>query len=260
MISNSNIRARQATYKREAERRWLRQTTWKKEDVATQPRRLASSDHMAKEGEANHRASSDHMAKEGDAQQPGQLASSDHMGKEGGAPKGASSDHMEKEGDAQQMRAAVRFEKLILETCNTTSLNSNRATALARKAHLQAVQEACLTEAQIAGMKRDAAKKGKAYIGGPTVPEQGKAAAGVRALFLKELAGYPVPKPTITEMQNKVEDIRSCASMRGDAQLHAALYTVGQGLKRDASPQRGQMTCSSSSKSSLKQSSRGRNS
>ena len=103
---------------------------------------------------------------------------------------------MDKEGDDQQMRAAVRFEQLILETCNATSLNSSQATALARKAHLQAVQEACLTEAQIAGMKRYAAKKGTVYIGGHTGPEQGKAAAGVGALFLKELAAYPVPKPT----------------------------------------------------------------
>ena len=34
------------------------------------------------------------------------------------------------------------------------------------------------------------------YIGGPADPEQGKTAAGVGALFLKELAAYPIPKPT----------------------------------------------------------------
>lgn len=87
-------------------------------------------------------------------------------------------------------------EKLIMETCNATYLNSNRPTALARKAHFQAVQEACLTDAQMAGMCSDAATSGKAYIGGPTDPEQGKAAAGVGALFLKDLAVYPIPKAT----------------------------------------------------------------
>ena len=100
------------------------------------------------------------------------------------------------EDEQQQRGEDARLEKLILETYNATSLNSNRATALARNAHLQAIQEACLIEAQIAGMKRDAAKKGNIYIGGPTDFEQGKVAAGVGALFLKELAAYPIPKPT----------------------------------------------------------------
>ena len=45
-------------------------------------------------------------------------------------------------------------------------------------------------------MRRDAAAKGKTYIGGPTDPEQGNAAVGVGALFHTELAAYPIPKPT----------------------------------------------------------------
>ena len=83
-----------------------------------------------------------------------------------------------------------------METSNPTSLNSNRDTALARKAHFQGIQEACLTEAQIKGMKIEAIAKGKTYIGGPTDPEQGKAAAGIGALFLKGLAAYEIPNPT----------------------------------------------------------------
>lgn len=46
------------------------------------------------------------------------------------------------------------------------------------------------------GMKSDANAKCKSYIGGPTDPEQGKAAAGVGALFLKTLAAYEIVNPT----------------------------------------------------------------
>ena len=72
----------------------------------------------------------------------------------------------------------------------------NRDVVLARKAHFQGIQEACLTPAQSKGMLKDAHAKGKSYIGGPTDPEQGKAAAGVGALFLKHLAAYEIINPT----------------------------------------------------------------
>ena len=75
-------------------------------------------------------------------------------------------------------------------------MNTNRDTALARKAHLHGIQEACLTEAQIRSMKAEASKIGKAYIGGPTDPEQGKAAAGVGALSIRGLGVYEVQNPT----------------------------------------------------------------
>ena len=83
----------------------------------------------------------------------------------------------------------------MMETSNVTSLNSNRETPLARIAHSQAIQEACLNEAQLAAMKTAASTRGKTYIGGPTVPEQGKAAAGAGALFHKDVAAYEIPNP-----------------------------------------------------------------
>ena len=83
-----------------------------------------------------------------------------------------------------------------METSNATSLNSNRDTAIERKAHFQGIQEACLTEAQIEGMIIEANANGKTYIGGPTDPEQGKAAAGIGALFLRGLSAYEIPNPT----------------------------------------------------------------
>ena len=45
-------------------------------------------------------------------------------------------------------------------------------------------------------MKAEANKIGKAYIGGPTDPEQGKATAGVGALSLRGLGVYEVQNPT----------------------------------------------------------------
>ena len=86
-------------------------------------------------------------------------------------------------------------ECIKMETSNATSLNTNRETALKRDAHFQAVQEACLNEAQIATMKAAANRTGKGYIGGPTDPEQGKAAAGVGALFHKDISAYEVTNP-----------------------------------------------------------------
>ena len=48
---------------------WYRQTTWKKEDVASKQHQLATSDRMEKEGEVSQEASSDHMEKGGEVQQ-----------------------------------------------------------------------------------------------------------------------------------------------------------------------------------------------
>ena len=99
--------------------------------------------------------------------------------------------HQRDEKPQQQQRIggeAVRQERIVMETSNATSLNTNRETALARKAHFQAIQEACLNEAQVAAMKTAASLGGKTYIGGPTDPEQGKAVAGVGLSSTKTLA------------------------------------------------------------------------
>ena len=56
--------------------------------------------------------------------------------------------------------------------------------------------ETCLTKAQRETLKKEARGLGKAFLGGPTDPEQGKAAAGVGFLSLEGLNLYPVPEPT----------------------------------------------------------------
>ena len=69
--------------------------------------------------------------------------------------------------------------KLIIESINVSSANTNRNTILARKAHVQMIQETCLTKAQNGDMQREAKKVKKQFQGGPADPEQAKAAAGV---------------------------------------------------------------------------------
>ena len=48
--------------------------------------------------------------------------------------------------------------KLILESINVTSANSNRNTILGRKAHVQMIQETCLTKTQKGDMQQEAKK------------------------------------------------------------------------------------------------------
>ena len=45
-------------------------------------------------------------------------------------------------------------------------------------------------------MRKEANAKGKVYVGGPTDPEQSKAAAGVGALSCKGLGVYEIQNPT----------------------------------------------------------------
>ena len=54
-------------------------------------------------------------------------------------------------------------ERIRMETSNVISLNSNRETALARTAHFQVVQEACLNETQTAVMKTATNLRGKLH-------------------------------------------------------------------------------------------------
>ena len=85
--------------------------------------------------------------------------------------------------------------RLVAETVNVTSANTNRKTILDRKVHMQFIQEMCLAKAQREAMKKEAKAAGKNFIGGPTDPEQAKAAAGVGALSVEGLGIYSVPKP-----------------------------------------------------------------
>ena len=103
--------------------------------------------------------------------------------------------HREEATSQHDVRPDGPQERIRMETSNATSLNSNRETALSRTAHFQVVQEDCLNEAQIAAMKTAARLKGTTYIGGPTDLEQGKAAAGVGALFHKDIAACEVTNP-----------------------------------------------------------------
>ena len=85
---------------------------------------------------------------------------------------------------------------IVSESSNITSGNTNWFTALARKAAVQFVQEICLTKEQITLRTNEAKEAKKDFIGGATDPKQGKAAAGVGTISLKEITFYPLANPT----------------------------------------------------------------
>ena len=87
------------------------------------------------------------------------------------------------------------LRRLIVETTNVTSANSNRKTIFGRKAHLQLIQETCLTKAQRIAMQKEARLISKQFEGGPTDPEQAKAAAGVGIVSVEGISVYPIAKP-----------------------------------------------------------------
>ena len=60
--------------------------------------------------------------------------------------------------EAAKLGPVALTMKLIIETINVTSANTNRQTILERGAHLQLLQEACLTKEQIEAMKFEANK------------------------------------------------------------------------------------------------------
>ena len=75
-------------------------------------------------------------------------------------------------------------------------------------------------------MQIEAKARGKSYIGGPTDPEQGKAAAGVGALSLQGLNVYEVQNPT-EDYRDAVKSgrcIMVCFDAGGTAIVCAIVY------------------------------------
>ena len=99
-------------------------------------------------------------------------------------------------GGGMQHNLTKDWATLRVEVANVTSANVHRDTMLKREAHIQLNQEHCLTEAQRAGMMKDARGHGRTFIGGPTDPEQTGAHAGVDALADDLLRMYPLMSPT----------------------------------------------------------------
>ena len=101
----------------------------------------------------------------------------------------------EDKADKRHQKEEAKPGRIRLETINVTSANVNKTTILHRKAHLQFVQEICLTDGQIITMKGDAAKVGKTFDAGPRDPEQTRVSAGVAALGTKDLNVYHITNP-----------------------------------------------------------------
>ena len=106
----------------------------------------------------------------------------------------------EREGEAENPGpgddAGDEVENLRIESVNASSAHANKLAIFKCKAHLQFVQESCLTKGLLATFEKEAKEVGKSVIGSPLDPEHSKAAAGVAAVAVVGLAPYPVPEPT----------------------------------------------------------------
>jgi hypothetical protein len=138
------------------------------------------------------------------------------------------------------MKEGTKETKLILEIINVTSANSNRKTILKRKSHIQCMSETCLTKAQRESMQKEARSVGKVFQGGPTDPEQGKAAVGVGFLSLEGLNVYLLPKPLKdycdAEATGRCKIV--CFDMAGVTCAIAVLYGWTGAVKGSASASR----------------------
>ena len=107
----------------------------------------------------------------------------------------------------------IEEELLILESINTSSAHANKQEILEGDAHIQFLQEACLTKTLLAAFDKDAKAKGKRITGGPLDPEHTEAAAGVAAVAVKGLIIYPITQPIDDYLdEEKRADARSSAS------------------------------------------------
>ena len=87
-------------------------------------------------------------------------------------------------------------EELHIESTNATSANTNKLAILESDAHIQFIQETCLTKALQASFEKEAREYKKLAIGSPLDPEHIKATAGVAAIAVQTIKMYPVPNPT----------------------------------------------------------------
>ena len=120
-----------------------------------------------------------------------------------------------------------------IETSNITSGNTNKETALARKAAIQFLQEAGMNKGQRVYMAANAIESNKRFIGGPTDPALAKAAAGVGALIREGLNLYPVPNPTddYRDAEATGRCMILCVDLGGTTLVCANVYGWTGGLK-----------------------------
>ena len=97
---------------------------------------------------------------------------------------------------------------IILESINASSATANRLALLESDAHIQFVQETCLTKGLQAAFEKEAKEFQKSAIGSPLDPEHSKASAGVAVIAVEGLNFYQLPKPT--EDYKDAEKIGRC--------------------------------------------------
>ena len=87
-------------------------------------------------------------------------------------------------------------QEIIIEVINASSATVNRLALLESDAHVQFVQETCLTKGLQATFDKEAKEYHKKAIGSPLDPEHSKATAGVAVIAVEGLNFYQLPNPT----------------------------------------------------------------
>ena len=85
---------------------------------------------------------------------------------------------------------------IIIESINASSATVNRQALLESDAHIQFVQETCLTTSLQTAFDKEAKEFHKRVMGSPLDPEHSKATAGVDVVAAKGFTFYQIPNPT----------------------------------------------------------------
>ena len=124
-------------------------------------------------------------------------------------------------------------QEIILESINASSATANRLALLESDAHIQFVQETCLTKALQAAFEKEAKDHPKNAIGSPLDPEHSKATAGVAVIAVKGLNFYQLPNPT--EDYKDAEKMGRCkiycVDIAGQTLVCANVYGWSGGVK-----------------------------
>ena len=87
-------------------------------------------------------------------------------------------------------------QEIIIESINASSATANRLALLESDAHIQFVQETCLTRSLQTAFDKEAKDYNKKALGSPLDPEHSKATAGVAVVAATGFTFYEVPNPT----------------------------------------------------------------
>ena len=108
-----------------------------------------------------------------------------------------SPDEQQKPQEANRLGSGDGEDQVIvIESINASSATVNKLALLESDAHIQFVQETCLTRCLQTAFDKEAKDYHKKALGSPLDPEHSKATAGVAVVAAEGFNFYEVPNPT----------------------------------------------------------------